>query len=385
MGYFGLITLGLRRKLTRTLLTGASIFVAFLLLGVTNGITQGFDEALEVLSDARLRTISRANIIEPLPLAHGQRIAAVEGIKRVTPLAIFPGYYQEQFNQISAAAMDLESAFAVLPEIALSDEEFNRLLATRTGATVGARLAERFGWQVGDRVPLTSYFLSQPDGNRTWTFDIVTIHNDDPEDEQLLAGELYFHYDYLNESRAAQQNTVNMFMSAIDDPSQASDIAQRIDATFANSTYETQTMDEKQFLTNQLRSVGDIRQFVLAVQFAVLFTLLFITGSTMWQSVRERTGEFAILKAVGFTDNFVFFLVILESALLCIVAGALGLTLAAAVFPSVFSTMGLPGLDLSPQVWLIGLSVALAMALAVAFTPAYLMRRLSVADAIRVE
>ena len=385
MGYTSLILMGLRRRLLRTLLTGASIFVAFLLLGVTNGITQGFDEAQDFMSDSRLRTISRANMIEPLPYAHGARIEQVEGITHVSPLAIFPAYYQEMFNQVSAAALHLDNAFEVLNEIALSEEEKEKLLATRTGATVGAKLAERFGWKVGDQIPLTSYFLVQEDGSNTWTFEIVSIHNDDPGDEELLAGEVYFHYDYLNESRAAQKDTVNMFITSIDDPEAASDIGQRIDALFANSSDETQTMDEKQFLTNQLRSIGDIRTFVLAIQFAVLFTLLFIAGSTMWQSVRERVGEFAILKALGFTDNFVFGVIILESIVMCLIAGMLGLGMAALVFPSVFASMGLPGIGMSGGVWVVGTIIALIMAVVVAITPAWQMRRLPVADAVRVE
>ncbi len=383
MKYLSLVMVGLRRRLLRTLLTGVSIFVAFVLLGITSGVTAGFDEALELMSDARLRVVSRANIIEPIPIAHLQRIEQIDGVASVSPLAIFPAYYQQQLNNVSSAAMDIDSMLEVFPEIVLSAEEVNRLKSSRTGATVGKTLADRFGWQVGDQIPLTSYFLAQRDGSTTWTFEIMSIHNDGPKDEELLAGEIYFHYDYLNESRAQNKDTVNMFLVVVDNPDQAGEIAGQIDALFRNSSDETQTMNEKQFLTNQLRSVGDIGSVIASVQFAVLFTLLFIAGSTMTQSVRERISEFGVLKSLGFTDAAVAGFVIGEALILCLLAALLGLSLAAAVFPSIFGTMGLGGAAMDNSVWVNGLLVALLLALLVSTLPVWQLYRLNPVDALR--
>jgi len=385
MKYVALVWLGLRRKLARTILTGISIFVAFLLLGVMNGVTSGFDDALGLMSDARLRTISRANIAEAMPIAHERRIETIEGVTAVSPIAIFPAYYQEQYNSVSAGALYIDSLLRVLPEIKLDDDEVHRLKSNRTGATVGKVLADRFGWKVGDQVPLTSYFLAQEDGSTTWTFDIETIHNDGPDDEELLAGELYFHYDYLNESRATQKDTANMFISAISNPAEAGPIADQIDALFVNSSDETQTMNEKQFLTNQVRRVGDISAFINAIQFAVLFTLLFIAGSTMSQSVKERFAEFGVFKAVGFSDFTVAGIVIGEAILLCVLAAILGLGAAALVFPSVFANMGLGGINMGAFVWVLGISMAVILGLVVSIYPALQLARLSVADALRRE
>ncbi|NKC00778.1 MAG: FtsX-like permease family protein [Pseudomonadales bacterium] len=320
MKYFGLIIDGLRRKLLRSILTGISIVIAFLLFGIMNGVTAGFNDALDKMSDVRLRTISRANMAEPLPFAHYHRVRDIDGVVAATPISIFPAYYQEQVNNVVAAGVDIETFTTVFPEVSLSDEEFSRMRTTRTGATVGATLAERYGWQVGDRIPLIGYFTSLKDGSNTLMFDIVSIHNDAEEDEELLAGELYFHYDYLNESRLAQKDTINLLLSVIETPELAGSISAKIDALFANSVDETQTMNEKQFLANQSQSVGDIAGFVTAIQFAVLFTLLFITGSTMTQSVRERTSEFGVLKAVGFADGLIISMVIGESLLLCLLS-----------------------------------------------------------------
>ena len=383
MKYFSLVLAGLRRRLLRTVLTGVSIFVAFVLLGVTSGVTAGFDQALELMSDARLRVLSRANIIEPMPMAHLQRIEQVEGVSSVSPIAIFPAYYQEPINNVSAAGLDIDAMIGVFPEIALSADEIAQLKSSRTGATVGKTLTDRYGWKVGDRVPLTSYFMAQEDGSNTWTLDIMTIHNDDPGDEELLAGEIYFHYDYLNESRSQNKDTVNMFLVVIDDPEQAGVVSEQIDALFRNSSDETQTMNEKQFLTNQMRSVGDLGTFIAGVQFAVMFTLLFVAGSTMTQSVRERTNEFGVFKALGFTDHQVAGFVAGESILLCVIAAVVGLGLAALVFPAIFGGLGLGGINMDSSVWVLGLGTAVVLGLAVAVLPVSALYRLSVVDALR--
>ena len=274
MKFLSLILAGLRRRLMRSILTGLSIFVAFVLLGVTHGVTAGFNQAEKLMSDVRLRVMSRANIIEPMPYAHLHRMAQVEGVRAVAPISIFPAYYQEPINNVSAAALNIDSMLDVFPEISMSPEEVEALKSLRTGATVGKNLADRFGWQIGDQVPLTSYFLANEDGGNTWTFEIVAIHNDGPEDEELIAGEIYFHYDYLNESRADQKDSVNLFLVSIDNPEQAGEISSAIDSLFRNSSDETQTMNEKQFLNNQMRSIGDIGALISAIQFAVMFTLL---------------------------------------------------------------------------------------------------------------
>lgn len=383
MKYFGLIIDGLRRKLLRSILTGISIVIAFLLFGIMNGVTAGFNDALDKMSDVRLRTISRANMAEPLPFAHYHRVRDIDGVAAATPISIFPAYYQEQVNNVVAAGVDIETFTTVFPEVSLSDEEFARMRTTRTGATVGATLAARYGWQVGDRIPLIGYFTALKDGSNTLMFDIVSIHNDAEEDEELLAGELYFHYDYLNESRLAQKDTINLLLSVIETPELAGSVSAEIDALFANSVDETQTMNEKQFLANQTQSVGDIAGFVSAIQFAVLFTLLFITGSTMTQSVRERTSEFGVLKAVGFADGLIISMVIGESLLLCLLSAAIGLSMATLIFPSVFSAIGVPGLGLSSTVWLIGIAIALGLAAIIAALPAYNIGSLSVVDALR--
>ena len=383
MKYFSLVLTGLRRRLLRTLLTGVSIFVAFVLLGITSGVTAGFDKALALMSDARLRVLSRANIIEPIPIAHLQRIERVDGVTSVSPIAIFPAYYQEQTNNVSAAGLKIESMLEVFPEIALTADEVARLKSSRTAATVGKTLADRYGWKVGDRVPLTSYFMAQEDGSNTWTLDIMSIHNDDPGDEALLAGEIYFHYDYLNESRSMQKDTVNMFLVAIDDPNRAGQISEQIDGLFRNSSDETQTMNEKQFLTNQMRSIGDIGAFIASVQFAVMFTLLFIAGSTVTQSVRERIGEFGVFKALGFTDTKLAGVVVGEAVTLCVVAALFGLGLAALLFPSIFGGLGLGGITMDSSVWVLGLTTAVVLGLLVAVVPVWQLYRLSVVDALR--
>ena len=183
------------------------------------------------------------------------------------------------------------------------------------------------------------------DGSPEWTFEIVGFVNAGEKDDKVFANELYFNYDYLDEARATGKGTVHQYVVAIDDASRASEISQAIDHLFANSSAETTTLNEREYVVAQLRQVGDIRMFVNSIIGAVLFTLLFVAGNTMSQSVRDRIPELGVLKTLGFTDTAVSALVVVEASLLCTVAAAIGLTIAAAAFPTLFVIAGIHRAD----------------------------------------
>ena len=382
MKYLPLLWAGLWRKPIRTVLTVLSIAVAFLLFGVLHGVMTGFTEVQAKLSETRLRVTNRANILEVMPIAYGPRIAQLPGVREVTYFAIFGGYYQEPKNSFNTAAWDVVSFLDVIPQVKVPAEQREAMLRTRSGALVGAELAEKFNWHIGDRVTLHSFFLTRKDGSADWPFDIVGFCNASPGDDRTFANEMYFNYDYIDSARATGTGTVNQFVVSIDDAVRATDTAIAIDRLFANSSNETTTMNEREWITNSIRQVGNVEMFIDSIIGAVLFTLLFLAGNTMSQSVRDRLPEWGVLKALGYTDGTVWLLVILESAVLTLVAAAIGLAAAASIFPTVFRSLGTGPMSLPWPVYAVGFGIALLLALVSATIPASRARRLTVTEAL---
>jgi putative ABC transport system permease protein len=382
MKYLPLLWAGLWRKPVRTVLTVLSIAVAFLLFGVLHGVMAGFTEVESKLSETRLRVTNRANIFEAMPVAYGPRIAQVQGVREVTYFAIFGGYYQEPKNSFSTAAWDVASFLDVIPQVKVPAEQRDAMLRTRSGALVGAELAERFNWHIGDRVTLHSLLWTRKDGSADWPFDIVGFCNAGPDDDRSFATEMYFNYDYIDSARATGNGTVNQFVVSLEDGAPVNDIAVAIDRLFANSSNETITMNERAWISNAIRQVGNIEMFIESIIGAVLFTLLFLAGNTMSQSVRDRLPEWGVLKALGYTDATVWLLVILESAVLTLIAAAIGLAIAASIFPTVFRSLGAGPIALPWHVCAVGFGLALLLALVSATIPASRARRLSVSEAL---
>src|SRR3984957_1337888 len=252
---------------------------------------------------------------------------------------------------------------------------------TRTGGLVNVALMKKFGWKVGDKVPLHSTIWTQKDGSLDWTFDIVgTFDAKDPTQAAQQATSLLFHYELFDEGRSFGKGNVGWYEERVADPSQASVVANRIDALFTNSSDETKTQPAKDFALAFIKQLGDIGFVLRAILGAVFFTLLFLTGNTMMQSVRERTPELAVLKTLGFGDAAVLGLVIAESMLLCVTAALFGLALSFGATPIV--KMGLPGVELSPRALLPGIGVAVLLGVVVGLPPALRAMRLTIVDAL---
>lgn len=382
MKYLPLLWSGLWRKPVRTVLTTLSIAVAFVLFGVLHGVVAGFDRAVETMSDARLRVMNRANLFEALPIAYAARIAAVPGVKAVSHATVMVTYYQDPSNGVTAAALDMDSAAVVFNEMKLPPEQFDAVRRLRTGALVGVGLARRYGWRIGDRISLHSLNWVQENSSPEWTFDIVGVINVGDDEREAFTNELFFNYEYLDEARATGKGTVHQYAVAIDDPARSSEIAVAIDRLFANSSSETNTMNEKEYVRAQLRQVGDVQFFVNAILGAVLFTLLFLAGNTMSQSVRDRVSEFGVLKTVGFGNGTVLALVVAEALTLCAIAAVLGLGLASLAIPRVFGALGFGPMPLGGAVLVQGLGIAVLLAVLSATLPAFKAVRLTIADSL---
>jgi putative ABC transport system permease protein len=325
-------------------------------------------------------TQSRVNIIEPLPISYLQRIRNVDGVNEVAYYGYFGGYYQEPRNQINTGAVNIEAFLDIYPELGVAPEQREAMTRTRNGALVGRDLMNRFGWSIGDVVPLGSTIWTERGGTNTWDFEIVGIV--EPQATQMPTTNIYLNYDYFDEARTFGRGTVAVYMFSIDDVVRGPEIARNVDELFANSTNETQTQNERQWTQSQISQIGDINFFVNAIAGAVLFTLLFLTGNTMMQSFRERTPELAVLKTYGFSNTAVVSLVFAESLLLCLVAAVLGLGVAAVVFPGVFRAMGIFAIPLPLSVVAVGCGFAALLAIVSAMQPAWRAQRLNIVDAL---
>jgi putative ABC transport system permease protein len=385
MKYFPLIWATLWRKKTRTVLTLLSIVIAFLLFGVLETVDYAFSHPSNGVTGAnKLITTNKYSIVLPLPFADTQEIRSVPGVDEVTWITWFGGYYQEPKNFVFALPVETETYFNLhKDEFIVSDEQMRAFRSTRTGALANSALMKKYGWKVGDKIPLHSTIWTQKsDGSLDWTFDIVgTFDAKDPTQASAQSTSLLFHYELFDEGRSFGKGTVGWFEERIADPSQASAIANRIDALFANSPNETKTQPANDFTMAFVKQLGDIGFVLRAILGAVFFTLLFLTGNTMMQSVRERIPELAVLKTLGFGDGKVLALVLAESLLLCVIAAIIGLGLSYTVLP-VIKKVGLPGMELSNLALVPGIGVAVLLALIVGLPPALTAMRLNVVDAL---
>jgi putative ABC transport system permease protein len=383
MKYFPLVWATLWRKKTRTLFTLLSVIVAFLLFGVLETVDYAFSHADGGITGAdKLVTTNKYSITLQLPFSDVQQIRSVPGVAEVTWMTWFGGYYQESKNFVFALPIDTDTYFNLhKDEFIVREAEMNAFRTTRTGGLVNRALMKKFGWKVGDKVPLHSTIWTQKNGSLDWTFDIVgSFDAKDPTQASQQSSTLLFHYELFDEGRSFGKGNVGWFEERVADPAQSVAIANRIDALFANSSDETKTQPAKEFSMAFVKQFGDIGFVLRAILGAVFFTLLFLTGNTMMQSVRERVPELAVLKTLGFGDATVLGLVIAESLLLCMTAALVGLALSFGALPIL--KQGLQGVDVSPRAILPGIGVAVLLALIVGMPPALGAMRLNIVDAL---
>jgi putative ABC transport system permease protein len=384
MKYLPFLWATLWRKKMRTIFTLLSIVIAFLLYGVLQTVDYAFEHPSVGVSGAdKLVTIDKFSITFLLPFSYEQQIAAVPGVAAATWLTWFGAYYQESKNFVFAVPIDTDSYFELHKnEFVVSDAQMSAFRNTRTGMLVNSSLMKKYGWRVGDKLPLHSTIWTQKsDGSLNWIFDIVgTLDIKDPTQATQQTTLALFHYELFDEGRSFGKGQVGWFEERVSDPAQSANVASRIDALFANSPHETKTQPAKDFAMAFIKQLGDIGFVMHAILGAVFFTLLFLTGNTMMQSVRERIPELAVLKTLGFSDGQVLGLVLGESLLLCVSAALAGLALSYAVLPIVGNA--LQGIDLSHGAQPGGIAVAVVLALIVGLPPALRAMRLNVVDAL---
>jgi putative ABC transport system permease protein len=380
MKYFPLVWAGLWRKPVRSILTLLCVIVAFVLFGVLHGVTAAIDGLISGMSDTRLRIQSKVSLVEPLPMAYLARIESVKGVEGVGYYSWFGGYYQEPKNQISVGAVDVDRLHSMFPELNLKEEYAAAMRTTRNGALIGRDLAATRGWKIGDKLPMKSSIYMRKDGAPEWDFEIVGIY--DFGDGKIPTNELWFNYAYFDEARTFGNGTVMMYFAKIANPASSGAVSEAIDQQFANSTFETQTLNERDWLRGRIAQIGDMQFFVNAIVAAVLFTLLFLTGNTMMQSVRERIPELAVLKTYGFSNAAIMSLVLGEALLLCVAASGIGVAIAAALSPMIYRQIGAGGMSFPLSVVGSGIAIAAAVAIVSSLPPARRVQTLNVVDAL---
>ncbi|HET7342736.1 MAG TPA: FtsX-like permease family protein [Methylomirabilota bacterium] len=384
MKYLPLLWAQLFRKKTRTTLTVLSVGVAFLLFGLLQAVETAFESGADSADAKRLLTTARYSIIEPLPMAYASRIERVPGVVGVAYADWFGAKYQNESNAFAVFAVDPERYLAMYPEFVIAPEQRAAFAATRTGAIAGKRLADRYGWTVGQKLPISSEIHARTDGSLDWEFDLVGIF--DAEDPAVRANTevVLINVAHFDEARQFNRGKTGWYIVRVADAQQARAVSAEIDRQFANSPDETKTAPEKEFALGFAKQIGDIGALVTRILFAVFFTILILTGNTMAQAIRERIPELAVLKTLGFSNTAVAALVLGEAALLLALGAALGMATAVAMLPALNAAASgrFPPLFVEPATWLWAAGVTAALAVAIGLPPALRVNRLRIVDAL---
>lgn len=382
MKFLYLVWSNLKRKKMRTVLTLLSIAVAFTLFGYLGAIKQGFSQGIDVAGVDRLIVRHKVSIIQLLPQSYESRLEQVDGVVDAVYQTWFGGIYQKPSNFFAQMPVNPQEYLEMYPEFLLSDEERQAWFTTRSGAIAGRGIADRFGWKIGDRIPINATIWTRKGGEVTWEFDLVGIYDGAEKGTDLT--QFLFRYDFFDESRQFGQGQVGWYTVRIADPDRAAETAALIDAEFANSPAETKAEPEGAFLQGFANQVGDIGFIMMSIVAAVFFTILLVAGNTMAYAVRERTSELAVLKAIGFTDTAVLGLVLGESLVLTMIGGFTGLGLAWLMVSAGDPTGGsLPVFYIPVRYLALGAVMIFLMALVAGILPALQAQRLRIADALR--
>jgi len=380
MRFRGLIFANLFRKKVRLILTIGSFAVALFLFAFLAVVRDAFNRGADVAGADRLVVIDRVSIINLIPLKYRDQILQIPGVKCITHNNWFGGVYQDEKNFFPQFVIDPENQRQVFPELIVPDDQWNTFLKDRTGAIAGAKTAERFHWKIGDRIPIKTTLY----GGGSWEFTLDGIyHGKDPKDDET---QFWFQWDYFEE-RIPQviKGQIGWYVLRVNNPDDAVGVAKAIDEKFANSPNETKTETESAFAAGWVKQFGNIQFLIMTIGSVVFFTLLLVTGNTMAISVRERTSELAVLKAIGYSGRAILFFVLAESLVIALIGGLLGLGLALLAVPALAKALNgmLPGLVLAPSILLMGLVAALAVGIISGFLPGINAMRMRVVNALR--
>jgi len=370
------------RHTLRTTLTVVGIVVAITAFGLLRTIVDAWYSGANASSSARLVTRSSVSLVFPLPLTYAPKLRQVPGVAAVTWANWFGGVYVSERNFFPQFAVDAPTYLAIYPEILLSAEERKAFLADRKGAIVGRKLADKYGWKTGDQVPLRGTIYPG-----TWTFTLRGVY--DGADATTDTSTMFFHWDLLNEmikrTYPRRGDQTGVFIEQLADPQQAAEVSQAIDATFRNSLAETLTETEKAFQLGFVAMAETILLAIEAVSFVVVVIIMAVMANTMAMTARERSAEYATLKALGFGGGFVAALIFAESTAIALVGGVLGVALTFPLADAFGATVGslLPSVAVRGETVALQMAAALLVGLVAASLPAWRAARMRIVDGLR--
>jgi len=380
MKFANIIFANLFRKKVRLLLTIGSFAVALFLFVFLAVVRDAFNRGADVAGADRLLVINRTSIINLIPLSYRDKILRIPGVKVVTHDNWFGGTYIDEKNFFPQFVIDPRSQREVYPELIVPDDKWANFLKDRQGAIAGAKTAERFGWKIGDRIPIKTTLY----GGGSWEFNLAGIyHGKRPQDDET---QFWFQWDYFEEKVPERvKGQIGWYILRVDNPDDSPRIAKAIDAEFANSPNETKTETDSAFAANWVKQFGNIQFLIGSIGTVVFFTLLLVTGNTMAISVRERTSELAVFKAIGFSDRAVLFFVLAEALAIALFGALLGILGALIVVPALGKALTglLPSIVLSRSMLLFGLALALVAGFASGVIPGVSAMRLRIVNALR--
>ena len=376
MKFFKMVWINLKRKKTRLVLTLGSFAVALFLFGLLCAIHNAFYQGVDIAGADRLVTRHKVSLIMLLPYAQKEKIKQIEGVEYVSSGTWFGGVYQEPKNFFPQFAIEYEDHLKIYPEFKVPDNQWADFIKDREGCVVGKKTVEKYGWKIGDRIPIEGTIFPG-----TWEFNLVGIYEGTKAEDDLT--QFWFHYKFLEE-KSRLNGQVGWYVVKVDDPEHAFDVSHAIDQKFENSAFETLTDTEQAFNAGFAKQFGNIKLLLMVVGIVVFFTLLLVTSSTMSMAVRERTNELGILKTIGYTDALVLNLVLAESIGVALVGGAMGLMLIKLFTLKGDPTGGMmPFFYLSPLNIAAGLCITLFMGAASGIVPALNSMNLKIVDALR--
>lgn len=377
MNSASLLLANFRRKRIRTILTICSFAIALFLFGLLAVIHGAFYKGVEIAGVDRLIVRNRISLIMTLPISYAERLKQMDGVKLVSYACWFGGVYQTESNFFPQYAVDTETFKDMFPEFSIPPDQWKAFAEDRQGCMVGRKLADRFKWKVGDRIPLKGTIFPG-----TWEFNVRGIF--DGKDSSSDTTQFWLQYKYLEEASVWLKGQVGWYYVRIDDPDRAAAISRTIDNEFSNSSYETTSETERAFAAGFVKQFGNIKLIILAIGGVVFFTLLLITGSNMAMSIRERTADIGIMKTLGFSDTRILFMVLAESLLIAIAGGGIGLGLAKLYTMQGDPTGGLLTIfELDAKSIGLGVASVILIGLAAGIFPAVQSMRLKIVDALR--
>jgi len=379
MKFLPLIWAGIWRRPVRAALTMVSVVSAFVLFGVLQGFSAGLNRLIADAHADLLLTQSQVSNIDPLPVSLAGDIAHIPGVRVVAKMVFFGGAFRRPDEGLRALAVDPDEVRQLDDQLKVTADQWAAMKRVRAGALVPSDVAQLYGIKVGDRIALHPNFVANRNGTHTWPVDVVGIYPGNRDDS--LSGNVFANYDYADNGRGGDEGTVHIFNTRIDDPRKSGEIAAAIDRLTANSPHATRTFSDRQLAQASVTGIGQVGLAVKFIAGAVFFALLFSVGAVMIQSGRERAGEFAVLKTLGYSDWGVLTLILAETLIFCLAAAALGLALSRLLYPIVVKFVGFNGFASGPVAG-VGLLVAALLAIVAGAIPAWRASRLSIVDAL---